>query len=58
MNKFTAEHELDVAELLTSVTEALTVEPVQTKKRENWLMRFSEGSYEYWHKSGKPSYGL
>ena len=61
MNKLTAEHAIDVADLLSPVNQSMAdisdASP-KRKKAEGWFMRMAEASYEAWRKNGSHSYGL
>ena len=61
MNKLTAKHELDAADLLSPINQPMadiSDEWRQRKKPQGWLTRVSEASYEAWRRNGSHSYGL
>ena len=61
MNKLTAEHAIEVADLLSPINQPMAdiaVASPYRKKSEGWFMRMSEASYEAWQKNGSHSYGL
>ena len=61
MNQLTAEHPLDVTDLLSPINQPMAdVEYVsqETKKSSNWFMKLAEASYEGWRRNGSQSYGL
>ena len=61
MNKVTAEHAIEIADLLSPtnqpMADILDASP-KRKKPEGWFIRISEASYEAWQKNGSHSYGL
>ena len=61
MNKLSAEHATEVADLLSPINQPMAdisdASP-KRKKPEGWFMRISEASYEAWQKNGSHSYGL
>ena len=61
MNRLTADHALDLADLLSPINQPmadLSDELQQSKKSEGWFMRLSEASYDAWRNNGSHSYGL
>ena len=61
MNKLSAEHAIEVADLLSPTNQPMAdisdASP-KSKKPEGWFMRISEASYKAWQKNGSHSYGL
>tara|TARA_B100001093_G_scaffold248195_1_gene237659 strand:- start:44 stop:229 length:186 start_codon:yes stop_codon:yes gene_type:complete len=61
VNKLTADHALDVADLLSPINQPMadvSDEWHQRKEPQGWLMRISEASYDAWRKNGSHGYGL
>ena len=61
MNRLTADHALDLADLLSPINQPMadvSDELQQSKKSEGWFMRLSEASYDAWRNNGSHSYGL
>ena len=61
MNKVTAEHAIEIADLLSPINQPMADIPdaaLKRKKVEGWFMRMSEASYEAWQNNGSQSYGL
>ena len=61
MNKLTAEHAIDLADLLSPVNQPMAdISDASPKRKEaeGWFMRMAEASYEAWRKNGSHSYGL
>ena len=61
MNKVTAEHAIEIADLLSPINQAMADASdkwQQNKKPQGWFMRMSEASYDAWRNNGSHSYGL
>ena len=61
MNKLTADHAFDVADLLSPINQPMadvSDEWQQSKKPQGWFMRMSEASYDAWRNNGSHNYGL
>ena len=61
MNRLTADHALDLADLLSPINQPMadvSDELQQSKKLEGWFMRRSDASYDAWRNNGSHSYGL
>ena len=61
MNKVTAEHAIEIADLLSPINQPMADIPdasLKRKKVEGWFMRMSEASYDAWRNNGSQNYGL
>ena len=61
MNKLTADHPLDMPDLLSPINQSMadaSDEWQQNKKSQGWFMRMSEASYDAWRNNGSHNYGL